>query len=50
MRDRVEYMPVGGGLINRLFVKRDIERIFSYRKSRILQLLASDSDEPMSTG
>jgi ligand-binding SRPBCC domain-containing protein len=30
-RDHVQYAPLGGALINRLFVRRDIERIFAYR-------------------
>jgi len=29
--DRVEYAVPGGGLINRLFVRRDVEKIFAYR-------------------
>jgi len=30
--------PFGGALVNRLFVRRDVERIFEYRKERLLEL------------
>lgn len=30
-RDRVEYAVPGGALVNRLFVRRDVEKIFAYR-------------------
>lgn len=32
VEDRVEYAVPGGRLIERLFVRRDIERIFAYRE------------------
>lgn len=35
MHDRVQYMPIGGWLINRLFVKRDVASIFAYRTTRL---------------
>tara|TARA_B100000953_G_C17922600_1_gene391234 strand:- start:535 stop:729 length:195 start_codon:yes stop_codon:yes gene_type:complete len=31
VRDRVEYAVWGGSLINRLLVRPDLDRIFSYR-------------------
>jgi ligand-binding SRPBCC domain-containing protein len=31
-RDRVEYAVWGGHMINRLFVRRDVEKIFRYRR------------------
>ena len=37
-RDRVRYHPYGGGLINRLFVRGDIKRIFQYRQQRLLEI------------
>lgn len=40
-KDHVDYWPIGGGLINRLFVRSDVERIFAYRKSRLLELLST---------
>ena len=39
--DRVRYRPRGGALINWLFVRRDIERIFQYRQQRLKELFAS---------
>lgn len=37
--DRVEYAVPGGWLIDKLFVRRDVERIFAYRRERIVELL-----------
>jgi ligand-binding SRPBCC domain-containing protein len=36
--DDVVYRPRGGVIIHRLFVRRDVERIFSYRRQRLLEL------------
>jgi ligand-binding SRPBCC domain-containing protein len=36
--DHVRYRPRGGALMNRLFVRRDIERIFQFRQQRLLVL------------
>jgi ligand-binding SRPBCC domain-containing protein len=36
--DHVLYHPWGGGLINALFVRRDVERIFAYRQKKLLEL------------
>ncbi len=41
--DHVRYYPRGGRLIDRLFVRRDIERIFKYRQERLLQLFDKSS-------
>ena len=38
--DRVRYRPRGGALINWLFVRRDVERIFQYRQQRLRELFA----------
>jgi ligand-binding SRPBCC domain-containing protein len=38
--DDVRYRPRGGALANWLFVRRDVERIFHYRKLRLTQLLS----------
>ena len=38
--DVVHYGVPGGSLINRLFVERDVRRIFEYRRTRIPALLA----------
>ncbi len=31
-KDHVEYAVLGGAIINRLFVRRDVEKIFEYRQ------------------
>ncbi len=33
--DDVRYRPVGGWLVNRLFVRRDVETIFAYRQQQL---------------
>ena len=43
--DRVRYRPRGGALINWLFVRRDVERIFQYRQQRMRELLGTQADE-----
>lgn len=37
-RDEVVYRPRGGTLVNWLFVRRDVERIFAYRRERLLEI------------
>lgn len=37
--DRVRYAVLGGELINRLFVAPDLDRIFTFRKRKMLELL-----------
>jgi len=39
VRDQVEYSVPGGALVNRLFVRRDLERIFDHRMSSLARLL-----------
>jgi ligand-binding SRPBCC domain-containing protein len=36
--DRVRYAVPGGALINRLFVKRDVIKIFDYREKKLKEL------------
>lgn len=43
--DSVRYRPLGGALVNWLFVRRDVEKIFRYRQQRMKQLFG-DSQEP----
>ena len=43
--DHVRYRPRGGALINWLFVRRDVERIFQYRQQRMQELLGPKADE-----
>ncbi len=42
VRDRVRYIPRGGRLIDRLFVRRDVQRIFVYRREKLLSFFADD--------
>jgi len=35
--DEVRYAVPGGALVNRLFVRRDIERIFAFRRQKLLE-------------
>jgi lycopene cyclase domain-containing protein len=47
MIDRVEYMPKGwflAPLLNRLFVMRNVKKIFDYRKGEILRIFAVRSN------
>ena len=39
VRDRVTYEPLAGRLADRLFVRRDLDRIFAFRRQAILDLL-----------
>jgi len=39
-RDRVRYAVWGGALINRLFVRADIQRIFAHREQAIREIFA----------
>lgn len=43
--DQVRYRPRGGALIDWLFVRRDVERIFRYRQERMQELLGSRTTE-----
>lgn len=46
VQDQVEYQMIGGALLNRLFVKSDVERIFSYRRrvlTHFLEVLPGES-------
>lgn len=38
MRDLVRYAVPGGEFIHRLFVRRDVERIFDFRRARMLEI------------
>jgi ligand-binding SRPBCC domain-containing protein len=39
--DRVEYAVPGGVLVNRLFVRRDVEKIFAYRAGALKKYFAN---------
>lgn len=38
IRDHVEYAMYGGRLINELFVRRDLDRVFDYRTERLAEI------------
>jgi ligand-binding SRPBCC domain-containing protein len=40
VRDRVDYAMALGSLVNRLFVARDLRRIFSYRHGELMALMS----------
>lgn len=37
-RDHVRYAVLGGPLVDRLFVRRDVEKIFEFRRQRLLEI------------
>ena len=41
IRDSVDYKVPGGYLVDRIFVRKDIERIFKYRKSKLRELMTA---------
>ncbi len=43
--DRVEYALLGGAFTNALFVGRDLERIFAYRRQRMLEIFGGTAEE-----
>lgn len=43
-RDRVEYAVPGGALINRLFVRREVEAIFAYRRRALQRIFPEGQD------
>ena len=43
--DKVTYRPRGGAIINRLFVRKDVQRIFAYRRKRLLELFPARINE-----
>jgi len=45
-RDVVRYSVFGGALIDRLFVRRDVKKIFAYRTQRLLELLGPAPASP----
>lgn len=42
VRDHVDYIPRGGTLVHRFFVRPDIEKIFAYRTEQLLRVFTSD--------
>jgi ligand-binding SRPBCC domain-containing protein len=46
VRDRVRYCVLGGAWVNRLLVRRDVEKIFDYRRERLAQLFGRVEPAP----
>lgn len=44
-RDRVQYAVSGGSLVNYLFVARDLQRVFAFRKETLLRIFGSVTGE-----
>lgn len=42
--DHIHYAVPGGALVNRLFVRRDVEKIFAFRKSKMQELFGAAPD------
>jgi ligand-binding SRPBCC domain-containing protein len=40
--DNVQYAPPGGALVNKLFVARDIQKIFAYRSEQLRKIFGGD--------
>lgn len=44
--DRVDYAVFGGAIIDRLFVRRDVERIFAFRAAKLRELFPARQAPP----
>lgn len=44
--DHVRYAVIGGALVERFFVRRDLERIFAFRRAKLMELFAGNSLPP----
>jgi ligand-binding SRPBCC domain-containing protein len=42
VRDHVDYIPRGGPLVHRWFVRPDVEKIFAYRTEQLRRVFADD--------
>lgn len=45
VRDRVDYAVPGGGLVHRLIVKPDLDRIFRFRRRKLLEIFPGSVGE-----
>ena len=45
-RDRLQYAVPGGSLVNLLFVARDLDRVFEFRKETLLRVFGGEAREP----
>jgi ligand-binding SRPBCC domain-containing protein len=46
--DSVQYAPLGGALINKLLVERDIRKIFAYRSERLQKFFRELREDELS--
>jgi ligand-binding SRPBCC domain-containing protein len=44
--DHVEYAVLGGAIIDRLFVRRDVEKIFEFRQQALRRIFADEAPVP----
>jgi ligand-binding SRPBCC domain-containing protein len=49
-KDEVRYRVLGGRLINRFFVQKDLERIFEFRRAKMIELFGTPKSQPSFTG
>ena len=42
-RDRVRYAVLGGSLVDRLFVRRDVKKIFEFRRQKLLHVFGKNA-------
>ena len=47
VEDTVRYQPLGGALVHQLFVRRDLEQIFTFRQQQILAALEVAARDPI---
>ena len=45
IRDRFNYEVIGGTLINKLFVKKDLDKIFYYRQANLLSIFNDECNK-----
>jgi ligand-binding SRPBCC domain-containing protein len=45
--DHVRYAVLGGLLVDRLFVRRDVAKIFEFRRKRLLELFQGDAERSL---
>lgn len=39
--DKVEYAVLGGSLVDRLFVRPDLEKVFAYRRAKLVEIFGA---------
>ena len=46
VNDEVDYSPLGGRIVDRLFIRRDLRRIFTFRTERLNALFSTPGARP----